>query len=588
MVIDSDKALAHNTVNSKEKIRIRRIWIAVLVCIALAFIGWNWLAETDHQIANFAAIGLVGLAGILALIGVWRSSFFTRRSKVAISVLPLIATGIFNLFYEYTGVSGEVLPQFRLREAFRRARVVRPQRPDVSDSGPVDEVIKGLRFTQYLGNDRVGKVVDASFSVDWKQAMPSEVWRRDIGAGWSGFSVARGLAVTLEQLGDEEAVTALRIEDGEMRWQVRRPGRHYNPLGGLGPRSTPTLVERGGEWFAVALTATGRLICLGLETGEVRWERSLLELVSLSQEEFEKGVFWGRSASPLVVGDRVIVPVGGGKDGARRITLMACSLEDGSILWRNGNRQVSYASPMLMRLDGIEQIVSVNEGVVTGHSLADGSELWESLWHSKSDADACASQPVQVGEDMLLFGKGAAQGAKVVLVRRGNSSVEEEKSRGEMGWRVEDVWVNARVLKTKLTSAIYDHGRLYALSDGILECVDAAKGDRVWRGGRYGQGQMLLVNGALVILSEDGRIVLADKETGKLVAEREVLDGTTWNTFAIAGAFMIIRNGTQAVCLKSEVGRDSGALGVGVVDGGRVDSGGGEGKVVGGLTRGGE
>jgi hypothetical protein len=155
-----------------------------------------------------------------------------------------------------------------------------------------------------------------------------------------------------------------------------------------------------------------------------------------------------------------------------------------------------------------------------------------------------------------------------VRVRRGETNDEDEKVDGATGWTVEDIWVNARVLKTKLTSAIYDDGRLYALSDGILECVEAEKGDRVWRGGRYGQGQLLLVNGALLILSEDGRIVLADKETGKVVAQREVLEGTTWNTFAIAGAFLIVRNGTQVVCLKSEVGAGSGSLGLGAVDGG--------------------
>lgn len=559
MAIDSETASSDNVGSAKVGVRIRRIWISVLVCIALAVVAWNWLAETDHQIANFAAIGLGVLSGILALIGIWRSRFLTLRSKVAISALPVLAVGVFSLFYEYTGVSGEVLPQFRLREAFRRPKVSRPQRPEVPEMSTVDEALRGLRFTQYLGNDRVGKVNEGSFSVDWERTMPREVWRRDIGAGWSGFSVAQGLAVTLEQLGEEEAVTALRLADGETMWQVRRAGKHFHPLGGLGPRSTPTLVERGGEWIVVALTATGRLICLGLETGEVRWERSLLELVSLTQEEFEKGVFWGRSASPLVVGDRVIVPVGGGKEGAERITLVACSLEAGDVLWKSGKRQVSYASPMLMQLDGVEQIVSVNEGAVTGHSLEDGNELWESPWHSKSDADACASQPVQVGEDKVLFGKGYAQGSKLVHVQKVASEGEAGKLNGKTEWKVEDIWVNARVLKTKLTSAIYENGKLYALSDGILECVDAERGERVWRGGRFGQGQMLLVNGGLVILSEDGRIVLADKETGKVKAQREVLEGTTWNTFAIAGAYMLVRNGTQAVCLKSEGGVGSGS-----------------------------
>jgi outer membrane protein assembly factor BamB len=161
---------------------------------------------------------------------------------------------------------------------------------------------------------------------------------------------------------------------------------------------------------------------------------------------------------------------------------------------------------------------------------------------------------VQVGSDRILFGKGYAQGSKLVKVSRAESIAEEDKGGEGIVWKAEDVWVNARVLKTKLTSAIHEDGKFYALSDGILECVTADSGERVWKGGRFGQGQLLLVNGSLVVLSEDGRIVVVDKQSGKLIAQKEVLEGITWNTFAVVGPYLLVRNGTQAVCLRSAAG----------------------------------
>jgi outer membrane protein assembly factor BamB len=539
---------------SKSRGGVSKWWWGVCFCLVMIFVGRGLVSEIDHQIANFVGIGWGLLAWIFALIATWRTRGWFLPYKVLITILPILVWGVFSLFYEYTGVSGEVLPQFRLRPVWRGEKVVRPQRPELNESRAVEDAYKGFEFTQYLGNERTGRVQEPLFSTAWDQRLPEEVWRREIGAGWSGFGVAQGIAVTLEQVDQEESLTALRLSDGATLWQVKRPGRHFHPLGGLGPRSTPTLVQRDGEWLIVALTATGHLICAELTQGKVRWELFLPEITGVSKEAFEQVVFWGRSASPLVVEGTVIVPVGGTRDASTRCSLMAIDLADGSVKWKGGKEQVSYASPVLMQLEGVEQIVSVNEGVVTGHALDDGRELWSSQWPSKSDADACSSQPVQVGSDRILFGKGYAQGSKLVKVSRAEILAEKDKGGEGVVWKAEDVWVNARVLKTKLTSAIHEDGKFYALSDGILECVTADSGERVWKGGRFGQGQLLLVNGSLVVLSEDGRIVVVDKQSGKLIAQKEVLEGITWNTFAVAGPYLLVRNGTQAVCLRSAAG----------------------------------
>jgi outer membrane protein assembly factor BamB len=250
---------------------------------------------------------------------------------------------------------------------------------------------------------------------------------------------------------------------------------------------------------------------------------------------------WGRSASPLVINDKVIVPLGGSpKVGSGIHSLIALDIATGAERWINGKSQIAYASPALLTLDGVEQIVSVNEGNVTGHEIATGRVLWESPWPSKSNGDACASQPVQVDGTKVLLGKGYAQGSKLIEVTQATGN-----------WTAKDVWENTRTLKTKFTNSVIHDGKAYALSDGVLECVEPLTGTREWRGPRYGQGQMLVVNGTILVSSEDGRIASVDRITGKPIAEMPVLDGITWNPPSIAGPYLLVRNATEAVCLHS-------------------------------------
>jgi outer membrane protein assembly factor BamB len=526
---------------SRRQIASRWLWWLALAALAMLFVSRAAFYETDHQIANLAGILWGLIATILGFLGLWLSQSFSMKSKFLISAVPAACVGLFYLCFEYTGVTGEVLPSYRLRSFLRSKQPVRPQRPQI-DSVEVPQEIKAYRFSQYLGNDRNGIVDEPRFSVAWDKNLPKELWRRPIGAGWSGFAIADGFAVTLEQLDEQESLTALSLVDGQTLWQVKRPGRHFHALGGLGPRSTPTIVSLEDKQIVVALSATGHLLCTDLQTGSVRWEHQLLDISESAQAEFEAAVNWGRAASPLVYDQTVFVPLGGAQNKIKG-SLMACSLDDGKIQWIQGDSQISYSSPVLMILHGIEQIVSVNEGTVTGHDIENGQVLWSTSWPSNSNGAACASQPVSIDGNRILVGKGYTQGSKLFEVQ-----LDDKTS-----WSTKDIWAINKVLKTKFTSSIYYDGKLYGLSDGILECIDPADGSRIWRGGRYGQGQALMVNGTLVISSEDGQIIAVDRATGKPLGQMQVLEGVTWNTIAVAGPLLLVRNGTEAVCLSSEL-----------------------------------
>ena len=166
-------------------------------------------------------------------------------------------------------------------------------------------------FPGFLGHDRSGVVSRVQLARDWEARPPQLVWRQPIGEGWSAFAVVNGYAVTMEQRGEREAVTAYDARTGALLWSQEIGARFSHPLGGIGPRSTPTIDE--GRVFA--LGSRGQIACLDGATGALIWEKNLLEEYGVSREQEFASIQYGRSNSLLIVDDLVIVPAGGNKGG---------------------------------------------------------------------------------------------------------------------------------------------------------------------------------------------------------------------------------------------------------------------------------
>jgi outer membrane protein assembly factor BamB len=127
---------------------------------------------------------------------------------------------------------------------------------------------------------------------------------------------------------------------------------------------------------------------------------------------------------------------------------------------------------------------------------------------------------------------------------------------------VEVVWKSRRALRTKFTNPVVHGGHVYALSDGILECVALASGERVWRKGRYGHGQVLLVGrgaeAVLLVLAEQGRLLMVDPtpaSPNQVLGEVEVFSEKVWNTLALYGDRLVLRNASEAVCYQLALAR---------------------------------
>ncbi|MFC1462669.1 PQQ-binding-like beta-propeller repeat protein [Verrucomicrobiota bacterium] len=389
-------------------------------------------------------------------------------------------------------------------------------------------------FPEFLGAGRRAAVDHIELDPDWGANPPRLLWRQRIGAGWSAFAVANGFAVTMEQRGPSEQLTCYSAATGLHHWTVDWKERF--PLMGIGPRSTPTIDE--GRVYA--LGAWGHLVCVDGNAGRAIWERELLADLGLHWSDENRSIRFGRAGSPLVTEKMVIVP-GGGLRG-KRASLLAYDKLTGKPLWRGGTEQISYSSPVLVKLLGQKQVLIVNENTVSGHSLADGTELWSYKWPGNSRTDANVSQPVALSTSRVLISSGYHRGAAVIELSRATPN-------GPVA--VRKVWRRRTVLCTKLTNVVTWKNHAYGLSDGVLECVDLEEGERRWKAGDYGHGQILRVRDLLLILGETGTLTLvylSPAPSNHVLGSLQALTGTTYNNMALHGRLLLLRNSSEAAC----------------------------------------
>ncbi len=508
------------------------IWLALLV-------GLNVLARLpdtlDSGLANVA--GLVsGFLGVMTLL-VWLAVFSgystaVRRAPLAI-VLCTIA--LLTAACRIESVSGN-LGVWRLRwrwAPYDDELLAAKGAAAVPQTVPLN-VTTDNDFPQFLGPQRSGAVDRVVLARDWTTP-PRRLWKQQIGAGHSSFSVVNGYAVTLEQRSENELLTCYDLKTGDLKWSDAIVARHRTVLGGTGPRSTPTIFE--GKVYAIG--AMGNFRCVDGATGHRLWEKDLRKECGTTDDEEASVVAWGRAGSPLIVDHLVIVP-GGGPASGKRISLLAFDKDSGERVWQGGSDQIGYASPSVVRLAGMRQILIVNETTISSHDPASGAVLWTQPWPGTSHSSANASQAVAVGDDKVLVSKGYTGGAELFRVSRDAAGT----------WSPKTIWQSTKVLQTKFSNVAIQNGFVYGLSDGILECVELDTGKRRWKQGRYGHGQILKVSDLLLVVGESGEVTLVElsPDGHHPLGSFQAIEGQTWNNPSLYGRYLLVRNSEEAAC----------------------------------------
>ena len=393
---------------------------------------------------------------------------------------------------------------------------------------PIAPAVVPALWPGFRGPARDGVIKGVRIATDWSTTAPAALWRRAIGPGWSSFAVSGDLFYTQEQRGDEEIVAAYRLTTGEPVWAHRDRVRFWESNGGAGPRATPTL----GRDRLYAFGATGLLNALDPASGAVIWSRNVAADSGVPVPD------WGFSSSPLLIDDLVIVAAVG--------KLMAYDLTTGTPRWSGPDAGPGYSSPHVITIDGVPQVLLLTGPFATSVSAADGTRLWQHPIPSSSMA-ATIVQPAITAEGDLLISDGQIGGVRRVSVTHGAD-----------GWAVAEKWTSNR-LKPYFNDFVVHEGHAYGFDGTILACMDVADGGRKWKGGRYGNGQLMLLadQDLLLVTTEEGELVLVSATPGefKEIARVPGIEGKTWNHPVLAGNILLVRNGEQMAAFRLAPGK---------------------------------
>jgi outer membrane protein assembly factor BamB len=398
--------------------------------------------------------------------------------------------------------------------------------PDPADGG----------WPQFGGPSR-DFCVQAPGLVPWGDAGPTRLWQRDLGDGYSGIVAGDGVLYTMYTpsawLGlanaDAEAVIAIDADTGATLWEQRDPVETKPAMRmehGPGPHSTPLLA--GGRLFTAGVT--GRLQALDPKTGEVLWARELWD--ELGGKVMDRGY----SCSPLAWRDTVVVAVGGSGPG-----LVAFDQKDGSIRWKSPGFDASPSSPILIDVDGQEQIVYFASAEVIGFEAATGRRLW-SVPHETTYRLNIA-MPV-VGDDGLLVVSSAYSGGTraLRLSREGDSTSAEE------------LWFTNQ-MRVHHGNFILTGGYMYGSSGDFgptpLSALDLRTGEIVWRDRAFAKAKLVHADGRVVLLDEDGSLgmVVVTPEGLDVLARAQVFDGRSWTAPTPVGTRLYLRDRKEMVAL---------------------------------------
>ena len=388
-------------------------------------------------------------------------------------------------------------------------------------------------------HDRVSK---ESIEITWESETPQPNWRVKCNGGFSSFVVGEGIVVTvLPGKIDEEAkevVVALDKDTGKAIWNTPLGPATYDGggnsgadgnKGGDGPRATAVIDEGrvyvyGGQFD---------LYCMDAKNGTILWKQDI-------QNDFNGDMIkWQNVMSPLIVDDKVLVS-GGGKGQA----FLAFNKIDGSLVWKSGTGAVSHVTPVLTTIDGMQQVLFMIRSELVSINPDTGKELWSYPFNFST---SMAASPV-VWKNMVHISAGyGTGGAGIEVSKRGSK------------WKVDELWRKRgnRDIASHWSTHIAHEGYLYGLysfkeyGDGDLKCIDMRTGEINWQEPGFGQGQMIMADQKLFVLTDFGqmKVVSPTPDSYTLLSEATVIDGKCWATPAISDGTLFIRSTTAGVSI---------------------------------------
>jgi outer membrane protein assembly factor BamB len=376
----------------------------------------------------------------------------------------------------------------------------------------------------------------------WPEAGPPSLWSRPLGTGHSAILADSGRLFTMYRVGNgradrgpwstEEIVIAMDAATGKTLWEHKYASRIEDFSRGAGPHSTPIIV--GERLFTFGTNK--QLHALDKSTGKVLWSHDLIKAFGAPELLIRPVVKAGYGCSPIAYRDTIICFVGGPGQA-----VMAFRQHDGSVAWKSGDFLTSDASPILIDVQGQEQLVVFAGATINGLDPATGRVLWTHPHDPGNDFNF--STPI-FGRDNILFLSSAYKaGSRAIRLKRDGGVTHTEEL-----WftnRVRFMYLNA------LRLGDYVYGTTGDFGPAFLTAVNVATGQTAWQHRGFSRASLVYADGKAIIVDEDGDLALArlTPEGVTVLSQMKLFDTVSWSAPTLVGTTLYARDREKIVAL---------------------------------------
>jgi len=352
---------------------------------------------------------------------------------------------------------------------------------------------------------------EADINLTWPADGPPILWKAEVGIGFAAVSVSNGLAYTMGNINDQDVVFCFDALTGEEKWR-----RYYDcPLAPQqyegGPNATPT-VYRGRVY---TFSKNADLFCFDALTGEEIWNVALMAKTNAERPT------WGFSSSPLALGNLILLNVG--------YSGLAVNAETGKVVWDSNKGQeklAGYATLVPFTKERQRLVLVFASDSLAGIKPEQGAEMWRFDWPIPNKVNA--ADPIINGNEIFIstgYGVGCAL-------------VEAPDNGG-----VRQIWRNKN-MRNHFNSCVLWKDHLYGFDENQLRCLKWENGDVTWTQRGLGKASLMCAAGNLIILSEQGELVIApaDPEKYEPVVQAKILNGRCWTMPVLANGVIYVRN----------------------------------------------
>jgi len=400
-----------------------------------------------------------------------------------------------------------------------------------ADTGAERTEAAGLEWPQWRGVNRDGLSAETGLLDEWPEGGPREIWRIEVGDGYSGVAVVNGKLYTMWDENGTQFLFCLDALTGKELWR-HALGVAFTNHYGNGPRSTP-LVD---DSVVYAVGTQGLVLAANRKTGRTLWQHDLVE------DYRSKLPSYGYSSSPLMVGDKLVIEA-----GARGSAYIAFDKRTGEVAWTSGNDRAAYSSPISITIDGIEQVVFWSAHGLHSVSAKNGEALWSYSWETFCPV---SGDPLNTGTPIFIA-------PDRVYISSGSGAVLVRVSRVGKAFKVEPIW-KSELMRSDVNTSLLLGDHIFGFDRGILKSLDAETGEVEWKARGFQRGSLIAADGRLIVLGEAGNLALVDANPEEFVQidSAEILSGKNWTAPTLAQGKLYLRNHEELVCLDMTGSKD--------------------------------